>query len=160
SSDNTTVNLGNAVNGVQDIHKPVYVRNTSSSTTLNVDDRADRTYRRVTLDTSGPDYLGLTGLAPAPISYGGADGISLTVILATTSNYGKGFYVNQTGRRGSTTLNLGNRTDAVEAHATSGPLTCHGGNSINSLFAWRTGGSTTNTWNITGHNAGTLTGPS
>jgi len=89
------------------------------------DHRADRNYRRVTLDSNG--YVrSISGLALVPISYGQTDDISLTINAGTGTIRGNVFTVNQTGP-GTTTLNLGNNYlgnnfgDTVDAHATSGP---------------------------------------
>ncbi|MBC8108158.1 MAG: hypothetical protein H7Z14_16350, partial [Anaerolineae bacterium] len=72
SAGNDIVNLGNLTNGVQSITQAVTVRNTPSTSTLNINNGPDTTARTATLQnvTVGADTLGQwTGLAPAPILY-------------------------------------------------------------------------------------------
>jgi hypothetical protein len=112
----------------------------------------------VTLDAWDAYWRSIRGLAPVPILYGVADHISVTVKAATGTMRGNVFEVNQTGPD-TTTLNLGNNYgDTVQVHATTGPLYCNGGSGWNTLYAFMTYGGT-NTWHITGHNEGTLDGP-
>jgi hypothetical protein len=73
NSNQTTVNVGNAMNGVQDIWGPLLVQNSvAAGTALNIDDCADTLNRNVT-ESLVDDIAGIAGLAPASISFGAAD---------------------------------------------------------------------------------------
>jgi hypothetical protein len=127
---NTTVNLGNA-GSVQAINGLLTISNPPSYTTVNVDDSADTTVRTVTLDTvtiGADEYGRITGLAPAAIEYKYLDTQAVTV---------------QTGTGGATLNVLTTSVPVNLIGSPSGPV---------SLFA----SNGANTWNITGHNAGTL----
>src|SRR5262249_5691144 len=78
-----TVNIGNATDGVQEIHADVTVNNSGPFTSLTVDNSADRGGRNATLleTASVPITLfGIAGLAPgATINYSPFSLASLTI---------------------------------------------------------------------------------
>ena len=124
------VNVGNA-GSVQQILGPLTITNPPSFTTINVDDSADGSARTVTLDTVGIgfSYYGrIAGLAPAPILYRYADTNNVSI---------------ETGPGGATVNALTTGKPINLIGNPSGPI---------SLVA----SDVTNTWSITGQNAGTL----
>ncbi len=118
---NDVVNVGNA-GSVQGILGAVSVFNRFSYTRLNLDDSADAADRTVTLQ-AGIDAGVITGLAPAPISYGTLSVNALTVTGGSGTNV---YTVLGLAASLGTTLNTGTGVDAVNvAYLDSGPLTIH-----------------------------------
>jgi hypothetical protein len=111
-----TVNVGNG-GSVQGILGALYVENSPSFNSLNVDDSADLAARVVTLSNITPwfdavPWGSITGLAPAAISYEYSDTTSVHLTTghgADTVNVlatGVATYLNSNG--GSDTVNVGN----------------------------------------------------
>jgi hypothetical protein len=128
---NTTVNVGNG-GSVQDIQGLLTISNPPNFTTVNVDDSADLSARTVTLDTvpiGSAFYDAIAGLAPAVIEY-------------------------KYGDTNPVTVEMGAGGAVVTALATKVPVNLVG-NASGAISLVGNGG---NTWDITGHNAGTLSG--
>src|SRR5262249_2889540 len=119
----TTVNVGNATNGLQDIRGPLNITNVPSYTQLNVDDTADLVGQSAVLSANNVTGT-IHNLAPADITYETtyADVSGLTIrasnggpntfcILSTYSNTPVTLY---TGRQGDT-INIGNSGNGLSA---------------------------------------------
>jgi hypothetical protein len=130
-----TVSIGNATDGVQDIHGDVTVTNAGPLTSLTVDDSADQTGRTATFGVetaSAPGtLLGITGLAPgATINYSPFSLASLTIDGGSGGNV---FTVVNTAVNSAfptltTVLNTqdSTATDEVDIQVTTGPLQVNG----------------------------------
>jgi hypothetical protein len=128
-----TVNIGNA-GSVQQIRGQFTISDPPAFAfvNVNVDDSLDGTSPNVTLDSvtlDGSDYGRITGLAPAPILYRYADTTSATI---------------DTGPGGA----------MVHALASGRPVYLVGNPSAGGVSL--VGSDADSTWNVTGHNAGTL----
>jgi hypothetical protein len=116
-----TVLIG-SLGTVQNINGNVLVTNANGFTDLTVDDRLDAVGRVVTFDGGQ-----IAGLAPALISYNGADLTTLTINGGTGGN--NFTVVNTPPAPCATTLNSGASAvngDTVTVRATAGPLTVNG----------------------------------
>jgi hypothetical protein len=113
-----TVNVGSqapSLNGTMaNINGAVSVTNTSSTSTLSLDDSADTTARTATISGSS-----VAGLSPAPINYNGGQLTTLTVRGGSSDTF------NVTGTSTSTDLHPG-ASATVNVRATTGALTIDG----------------------------------
>jgi hypothetical protein len=153
-----TVNVGNSLDGVQDVRGPLTVLNGPAWSTLNVDDSSSGTSQSATLSLNTITGIGtIANLAPANISYQQNDLSDLNIFGGSGGN---SFNVQNTGR-GSypmvTRLHAGSGSDLVTVQATTGALVVDGGAGNN----WLIGASPNpQTWNLTSNNGGTLSGAS
>jgi len=124
----STINIGNAVNGVQSINGTIDVTNTlSRGTTLNVDDSSGPSGWNASLNvnaSSSGAFGDIAGLS-ARIGYNAS---ALKALNVSGSAFRNNFIVNGTGSGFTTTLNSGAGLDTVAVRATSGPLIINGMN--------------------------------
>jgi hypothetical protein len=123
NASNTTVNVGNSTDGVQDITATLNIENVPARSIVNVDDSADPFFQTVTLSTLGSnpaDFQGdsdtwgqIIGLARANINYEYRDTSSLTVSTgvggATVDLLATGDFLptRLLGNSSNTTVNVG-----------------------------------------------------
>ena len=138
-STTAAVTVGNA-GSVQGILAALTIHNNPTHDTLTVDDSADTGSRTVTVTADG-----ISGLAPAPISFTNFSVSTLTVLGGSAANH---YTISGTPASTSMTLNTGGGTDTVNVQANSVPL------AVNTTTA--PGGSGNNV--VTIGNAGSLAG--
>ena len=128
----STVNIGNA-GLTSGINGPVVISGTSSAAIVAINDSADLTPATVTVTSST-----VTGASPAPITYGGAG--SLTVSLGAGGNT---VGIASTFATTSTVINSGAGADLVTLTADAGPTTVNSQGGNDSVYVLSTGGATT-----------------
>jgi hypothetical protein len=127
---NTTVNLGNPANGVQDIQGAVNLQNFGGRTTLNVDNTGDGSAHltaRQVLPGMGFDHI--LDLAPADIAYRGVQTGAVSIFLGGGANTFTVENTNTAADGNATTLTTGrgNAGNTVNVLRTTSPLNVVGG---------------------------------